>query len=368
MRGTVRHWRSTGDLTHGVPKFRGQGRRATCPYGMRRDTTCDVRVEAAPKLQRTAKLNRLEGAAEGWIPAAHSQNLIKFLPRAGGRVRAVQDWLRGRADTRLGRLALQWFRAYFAASRNSGCAVTVYSTLSVLPAALVAVALFHSSGSDTNAFVADLISHLKLTGSTASLVQNTFGSASANKLAATITVLIGALLWGIGIGQIYQDVYARAWGIKVGSAADQALFVIFFFVFTGAIALVVVAGAELRDAGWLVLLPVWLLGSTVFWLWVPRFLLHRTIALRALLPGALLATVVLGGATAATPFFLPATVNANGKAFGSFGVVITMIGWVFIMITMSLVCAVFSPVWASWRQSERQRQDATAAEQKLLPS
>jgi hypothetical protein len=25
------------------------------------------------------------------------------------------------------------------------------------------------------------------------------------------------------------------------------------------------------------------------------------------------------------------------------------------MITMSLVCAVFSPVWASWRESERQR-------------
>jgi uncharacterized BrkB/YihY/UPF0761 family membrane protein len=101
---------------------------------------------------------------------------------------------------------------------------------------------------------------------------------------------------------------------------------------------------------------------------VPRFLLHRTIALRALLPGALLATVVLGGATATTPFFLPATLNANGKAFGSFGVVITMIGWLFIMITMSLVCAVFSPVWASWRQSEGQRQDAAAAAQNVLPS
>ena len=83
--------------------------------------------------------------------------------------------------------------------------------------------------------------------------------------------------------------------------------------------------------------------------------------MRALLPGALLATVVLGGATATAPFFLAAPLNANGKAFGSFGVVVTMIGWVFIMITMSLVCAVFSPVWASWRQSERQRRDATPA-------
>jgi virulence factor BrkB len=286
-----------------------------------------------------------------------------------GRIQAVQDWLSRRTDTSPGRLTLQWVRAYFAASRNSGCAATVYSSLSVLPAALVAVALFHTSGGDTNAFAERLISHLQLTGATASLVQDTFGSAASNKLAATITVLISFLVWGIGIGQIYQAVYARAWRVTVGSLADQGLFAIFFFVITGAVALVVAAGAELRAAGWLVLLPAWLVGSTVFWLWVPRFLLHRTVRLRALLPGALLATVVLGGATATAPFFMPPTLNANGDSFGSFGVVLTMIGWVFIMITMSLVCAVFSPVWATWRQNEKQRHDAAAtAEKPSLPS
>ena len=58
---------------------------------------------------------------------------------------------------------------------------------------------------------------------------------------------------------------------------------------------------------------------------------------------------------------MAAPLNANGKAFGSFGVVLTMIGYVFIMITLSLVCAVFSPVWASWRQSEKQRHEARSA-------
>ena len=58
--------------------------------------------------------------------------------------------------------------------------------------------------------------------------------------------------------------------------------------------------------------------------------------------------------------------NANGKAFGSFGVALTMIGYVFITITLSLVCAVFSPVWASWRQSERQRREPTAATEKSV--
>ena len=277
---------------------------------------------------------------------------------SSGRVKALQDWLTGRADTRLGRFALQWFRAYFAASRNSGCAATVYSVLSVLPAVLVAVAYFHSSSSDSNAFAARLVSHLRLTGSTATLVENTFGSASANKLAATLAVVVSFLLWGIAIGQIYQDVYARAWRIKVGSIADQAMFAIFFFVFTGAIAFMIVSASHLRAEGWLVLLPVWLIGSTVFWLWVPWFLLHRKIGLRALLPGALLATVVLGGGTATAPLFVSPTVNTNGRAFGAFGVVATMVGYVFVMITLSLVCAVFSPVWARWRESERQARDA----------
>jgi hypothetical protein len=284
----------------------------------------------------------------------------------GGRIQAVQDWLGRRADTPLGRLALQWFRAYFAASRSSGCAATVYSSLSVLPAALVAIAYFHSSGSDTNEFAERLITHLKLDGATASLVHDTFGSASSNALAATITVVISFLIWGIGIGQIYQGVYARAWRIEVGSAADQGLFAIFFFVLTGAIALGVVSAAELRDTGWFAVLPAWLVGSTVFWLWVPRFLLHRKVGLRALLPGALLATVVLGGAMATAPFIVAAPLNENGKLFGSFGVVVTMIGCLFIMITMSLVCAVFSPVWATWRQTEKQRRTAAGTVEKNL--
>jgi len=269
--------------------------------------------------------------------------------------KSVQTWLRRRSDTALGRLALQWFRAYFAASRNSGCAATVYSALSVLPAALVAVAYFHPSQNDVNVFAQRLITHIKLTGETARLVEETFGTASANALAATVTVVITFLIWGIGIGQIYQDVYARAWGIKVRSVADQGLFALFFFLVVGAIAVAVVSAVHLDDAEWFVLLPAWLIASTAFWLLVPSLLLHRKVALRALLPGALLASVILGGAIATSPLFLNAPLNANAKAFGSFGVVLTTVAYVFILVTMSLVCAVFSPVWITWRARENAR-------------
>ena len=74
-----------------------------------------------------------------------------------------------------------------------------------------------------------------------------------------------------------------------------------------------------------------------------------------------MSTLVLGGAIATMPLFLPPSLNEYGGWFGSFGVVIVMIGCTSIMITMSLVCAVFSPVWVNFRASEKKRKAAPVA-------
>jgi len=272
-----------------------------------------------------------------------------------GRAERILGWLRERSDRPLGRLALQWFRAYFSASRNSGCAIAIYSSLSVLPAALVFVAALYAAG-DVNLFAQHLVDHLNLTGSTANLVQETFGSASSNALAATLTMVVTFLLWGIGIGQLYQDVYARAWGVSVAAPVDQALYAIFFFVFAAAWALALVGQAELGGTGrWLVLLPAWIIGSLAFWLGAPYFLLHRKISMRQLLPGALLSILVLGGTSAFSPLFLGPALTQNGKAFAALGIVLSVVGYLFVMVTLSLVCAVFSPVWFAWRVDEKSR-------------
>jgi hypothetical protein len=41
---------------------------------------------------------------------------------------------------------------------------------------------------------------------------------------------------------------------------------------------------------------------------------------------------------------------------------------VFVMLTLSLVCAVFSPVWDSWRQGEKHRRDGSIDAQDLAAS
>jgi membrane protein len=274
----------------------------------------------------------------------------------GSRLAAAEDWLHHRADSGLGRLVLLWFRRYFEASRNSGGAATTYITLSVLPTALVIIAIFNLARGDENAFADRLISHMNLDGPTASLVHDLFGTTANNLAAASVTIVIGFLLWGLSIGQQYQDLYARAWRIYAGTAADQVLFTIWFFVFSGLIALVTVSASELRAAGWLALLPAWIAGSMIFWLWTPRFLLHRKISLRSLLPAALLATFVVGGTIATSPLWIGPTLNQNAKAFGAFGVVIGLFAYILIVVTISMVCAVFAPVWAEWRRGENDRE------------
>jgi membrane protein len=308
----------------------------------------DNPTKPAPEAQRIV----LDPESQGAPAAASSASA----PGTGGsRLSATVAWLRSRVDTSLGRLALIWFRRYFEASRNSGAAAAAYTTLSVLPTALVIIAIFNLAKGDENAFAERLITHMNLDGSTASLVHDLFGTTSNNLLAASVTVVIGFLVWGLSIGQLYQDLYARAWRIHVGSAADQVLFTIWFFAFSGLVGLVTVSASELRADGWVVVLPAWIVGSLVFWLWTPRFLLHRKISLRPLLPGALLATFVVGGTIATSPLWIGPTLNQNAKAFGSFGVVLGLFAYILIVVTISMVCAVFAPVWAEWRQGEAER-------------
>lgn len=279
-------------------------------------------------------------------------------PRIEGRARAAQHWLARRADTPIGRLALQWFRRYFEASRNSGSAATIYLFLSVGPLLLAATGLFHAVGGNANVFARHLVDHQHLTGETARLVRETFGTASNNALAASVGAIIGFLVWGIGIGQIYQDVYARAWRVQVRTLSDQARFTIWFFVVSGLLGLFFIFAGTLKRSGLAVVIPAWLIVSTAFWLWTPRYLLRGTIGLRPLLPGALLTSIVIGGATAVSPFFLGPTLNSDGKHFGSFGVVLALIAWGFVLATISLVCAVFSPVWTEWRETQGQIPEA----------
>ena len=155
--------------------------------------------------------------------------------------------------------------------------------------------------------------------------------------------------------------YARAWRIQIRTLSDQGRFTVWLFVLSGLLGLFIVLAGRLGNTGLAVAVPVWLVGSTAFWLWTPRYLLHGKIGLRLLLPGALLASLLIGGATATSPFFLGPWLNSDGKHFGSFGVVVALLAWGFILTTITMACADFSPVWAERRERERDATESPGA-------
>jgi membrane protein len=201
---------------------------------------------------------------------------------------------------------------------------------------------------------------MHLSGSAADIVRQTFGTTANNALAATLAVVISFLSWGIGIGQLYRDIYMRAWRVETAQASDQALFTIWYFVTCGLLGLMFVATTEAASSSRALFIPVWLAASILYWLWTPRFLLHRKVPTKKLLPGAMLGALVLGGTIGTSPLWMGPTLNQNAKAFGSFGVVLAMLAFVLIAITISMACAVFAPVWEEFRQAEKERNTAQA--------
>jgi len=272
--------------------------------------------------------------------------------QVGTRVERIRDWLARQQDSRIGRFSFLMFRRYLEASKNSGAATTAYFMLSVLPTALAAIAVFGNAGGDVNALANRMITRMHLTGDTADIVSRTFGTTANNALAATFVVVIGFWFWGMGIGQLYRDLYERAWRVETAQSNDQVLFIVWYFVACGLLGLMFLA-TTFATSHRVLFIPVWLCVSMAFWLWTPRFLLHKKVPTRRLLPGAVVGAVVLGGTIGTAPLWMAATLNTNAQAFGPFGVVLALVGLVLTVITTSMACAVFAPVWEEFRAKER---------------
>jgi uncharacterized BrkB/YihY/UPF0761 family membrane protein len=280
--------------------------------------------------------------------------------RIGTRVGRIRDWLGRQTGSWIGRLSFLWFKRYMQASKNSGASTTAYFMLSVVPTALVAIALFGQAGGDTNALAERLITRMHLTGDVAEIVRQTFGTTADNTLAATVAVVISFLFWGIGIGQLYRDVYTRSWRVETAQASDQVLFTIWYFVTCGFLGAMFLATTETASSNRALFIPLWLGASILYWLWTPRLLLHKKVPTRKLLPGAILGAFVLGGTIGTAPLWMGPTLNQNAQAFGPFGVVLAVLAFMLIAITISMVCAVFGPVWQEFQEAERERKAAGA--------
>ena len=177
-----------------------------------------------------------------------------------------------------------------------------------------------------------LITHMRLDGKTASLVRDLFGTTSNNVLAASITIVIGFLIWGLSIGQLYQDVYARAWRIHVGAAADQAAVHDLLLRLQRVFALC--CSARRRSSAPRLVALRFRSGSPARCSSGSGPHASCSIARSRFVPscpGRSSRRSSLGGTIATSPLWIGPTLNQNGKAFGSFGVVIGLFAYILIV-------------------------------------
>jgi uncharacterized BrkB/YihY/UPF0761 family membrane protein len=282
----------------------------------------------------------------------------------GGRMEAVRErgnrfvrWGEQRlspyASGRVGSLALGWLRRYGESSENSASALTLEVFLSLVPALLAVYALADLSRVRDNVLARHLITHLHLNGETAALVKEEFGTVAHNAAAASVLGLAGFLVFGLAIGELLQEFYARVWRVSAGSLKDKWRFAAWFVVALTLMGLQVGEEDIVKSLDWVLLIPVWLVVLAAFWLWTPWFLLHRQVHLRQLLPGALLVSVTYTVAVTLSEFFIGDWINTDGHHFGAFGVAVTLLTWGQLMGGLALSCAAFSPVYVEWRNGWR---------------
>ena len=256
-------------------------------------------------------------------------------------------------DGKAGSLALAYVRRYGEASRNSVSALVINVFLSVVPALLALYSIAGLSAHTESTLARHLIYDLDLHGRTAALVASAFGTVANNAAAATLFSLLMFAVFGLPVGKILQDFYARAWRISVGSPADQWRFAVWFVAVTIMMGLQLSEEALISKAGAELFVPAWFVLFLLFAWWTPYFLLHGRIEPRRLFLGALVVAASSAVAVALSQLLVGAWINDNGRWFGAFGVALALLMWGQVIGTIWLAGAVFSPVYYDWREGWR---------------
>jgi uncharacterized BrkB/YihY/UPF0761 family membrane protein len=282
----------------------------------------------------------------------------RSVERATAASQKGKRWVEGQDPASSAGVAIGWFRRYAAADGQLyAVLLTAYFFLTLLPAALVMSSYLES---DPNAFATHVIHRLGLHGATETLFRGVLQGASAQKLGASLIALGSIAVFGLGIGRVLQLAHARAWGLDLRKARirDQARYVQILLALLGMIFLWALQGKLLRGEpawiGW-VLAPLWLVLIFAFFVWMPRLLLHREVARRDIVPGAVFTLLGLLGTRLLSSYLFVNWLEWYGKYYGGLGIVMALFFWVTIPATILVLAAALSPAFAQRRDLRQAR-------------
>ena len=229
--------------------------------------------------------------------------------------------------------------------------LAAYLFLTVLPAVLVESSYIFS---DPNAWANRVQHRLHLTGETAVLFHGVLVGSGEHKVSSVLIALIDLFFFGLGFGRVLQLAHARSWGIDLRKSAivDQARYAAVLGALMVMSVLFLLQARALRGdpawIGWLLDLA-WLAALLAFFVWAPWELLHRRVALRDVLPGAVFTILCFIGLRLISSLLLTHWLNWYSKTYGALGIVMAIVFWMIIFTTVMVVAAALSPALAQRR-------------------
>lgn len=289
-----------------------------------------------------------------WIPARARPAVDRGTAVAGrGRL-----WIENQDPASRKGATIGWVRRYQAADGQLyAVLLAAYIFLTVLPALIVESSYIFN---DPNAWASRVERRLGLTGETATLFHQVLVGAGNHKLASVLIALINLFFFGAGLGRVLQLVHARSWGLDLRKnvVVDQALYLQFLAVLIVLSVLFLLQTRELRgDPAWIgfVLDIGWLVLLIAFFTWGPWMLLHRKIAWRDILPGAVFTVLGWIALRVISSFLLTRWLKWYSTTYGSLGIVMAIVFWLILFTTVMLLAAALSPALAHRRDLLRER-------------
>jgi membrane protein len=245
-----------------------------------------------------------------------------------------------------------WVRRYQAADGQLyAVLLSAYFFVTMLPVLLVAGSYVYRNPTA----LADRVEHrLGLHGTTADLFSTVMVGAGEHKVSAVLIAVLDLFLFGLGFGRVLQLAHARSWGLDLrkSAIADQARYAEVLAAMVVAVFLFVLETKALKgDPSWIgyLLDIVWVALLLSFFVWTPRVLLHKRIAARDLLPGAIFTVLGLIGVRLISSLLLTHWLNWYSTTYGAFGIVIALFFWIILDATILILAAALSPALAHRR-------------------
>lgn len=250
-----------------------------------------------------------------------------------------------------------WVRRYQAADGQLyAVLLTAYFFLTVVPLLLLESTYIYS---DPAALAHRLEHRLDLGSATSALLTDVLTGASGHKLAAVLIAAIDLFFFGLGFGRVLQLVHARSWSIDLRKrvVADQVRYAEVLGAMAVLTCVYTLQTKALRgDAAWIgyVLDIGWIALLIGFFVWAPRLLLHKRVAARDILPGAVFTIVGFALLRLISGLLLKHWLEWYSKTYGSIGIVMAIFFWLILLSTMMVLGAALSPAFAHRRDLLRE--------------